>query len=917
MSYEIFTYGGGEILRDLFNGIAAAVGTSSYSTLLKLMGVFGLSWALLETAFHQRFSVNIRWFITFFLVMNLVLIPKTSVLVVDRVKGSTPYAIENVPMGLAFFASVASRIGDTLTSLTESVFTLPNDFKYHEAGTLMAGSIIRTASQFRITDAAFAADIKSYMQQCVQYDVLLGKYSLDELLTTNDIWTLVLKNPSPARAFMHQNTLKTCQEGGTLLNAAWEAEIERALPLYGLRFFESASSKEQAKNELLRYLPLSYQYMAALSDSAAALMQQNMLINAFEEGVLGQAATVGAGAAVQNYAQIRAMQQQRSAYQITGDMAAHWLPIMRNVFEAILYGSFLVLFPLMLLPVGMGILKGYLFSLFWLQTWAPLYAILNRVMTFFAQSKTMAASLTHKAHALSIATLPGIEQVNADMSVVAGYMAMSIPFLSYYLMNKGAAGFSQLATHLGSVTQSAVMHGAEEATSGNYSVGNVSLYNWNADNTSANHFNDNLSYQSGMASMQGHTGAMIHYTPDNTSVIETGHSVSTLPTSINFAESLRATYSQLSEKSSQAAVSHSEQLAKTQTGLYRDLYDYSKHVGHSVSHDNSMTHSQSTSTSETLNHYQSLVDTFAEQQGLSTSQAFNVLASASVSGSTGKWFKLPEISGQVGLQGVSDARQQEAFNAAHDFIQQQSFSEVTESAVRASQDTHYRTGNDTSERLSTSINSSFDVANSLRNELTTSLQQTTSYREAASLASDEASTINTVANQQFVNHLQQEMGITAAEHLLTRNPAAAHAKAAEFVEAHHSNILQQTALEKGLSEHTATSAKFKKEADILAQEGEKEVYANTLTGNADSQYKGPPIANPADHKISDTIRSHQEKTQRKLEDGQQEIKSGGHDRKAQVENESQKNTLKKAMGGALKSLLSWAKQEDTPKNEKK
>jgi len=909
MSYEIFTYGGGEILRDLFNGIAAVVGTSSYGTLLKLMGVFGLSWALLETAFHQRFSINIRWFITFFLVMNLILIPKTSVMIIDRVKGSTPYAIENVPMGLAFFASVASRIGDSLTTLTESVFTLPTDFQYHEAGTLMAGSIIRTASQFRITDAAFAADIKSFMQQCVHYDVLLGKYTLDELLMTHDIWALVLDNPSPARAFIYQNTIKTCIDGGTLLHNAWEAEIERALPLYGLRFFESARNKEEAKNELLRYLPLSYHYMAGLSDSAAKLMQQNMLINAFEEGMLGQAATVGAGAAVQNYAQIRAMQQQRSAYQITGEMAAHWLPIMRNVFEAILYGSFLVLFPLMLLSVGIGILKGYLLSLFWLQTWAPLYAILNRVMTFFAQSKTLSASLTHQDHALSIATLPGIEQVNADMSVVAGYMAMSIPFLAYYLVTKGAAGFSQLATHLGGVTQSAVMHGAEEATSGNYSVGNVSLYNWNADNTSAHHFNDNLSYQSGMTSMQSQTGAMIHYTPDNTSVIETGHSISNIPTSIHFAESLRATYSELSEKSTQAALSQGEQLAKTQTGLYRDLYDYSQHYGKSLSHDNTLGHSESTSQSETLNHYESLVNTFAERHGLSTSQAFSVLGSASA-GVGGNWFGVA-ASGRMELQGISDARQQEVFDAAEDFIQQSSFSAVTESAVKVSQDSHLRTGNDAGERLSANINSAFDVANSLRSDMHTSLQQADSYREAASLAHDKASTINTIANQQFVNALEKEMGITAAEQLLTRHPEAAHAKAATFVKEQHAHILEQTAAEQGLSSAATIHAQFKKASHILSEEGQKAINTQSFIDKTHVLYEGQQVTSTKAAETKEKALNRKEDAQQKIDAGKSHIKQEGEERKMQVKKEAHENvnTVKKAFTGALKGIFKWREHE--------
>ena len=42
MNFEVFTYGGGEFLRLVFNGIAAIVGTGDYVTALKLAALVGV-----------------------------------------------------------------------------------------------------------------------------------------------------------------------------------------------------------------------------------------------------------------------------------------------------------------------------------------------------------------------------------------------------------------------------------------------------------------------------------------------------------------------------------------------------------------------------------------------------------------------------------------------------------------------------------------------------------------------------------------------------------------------------------------------------------------------------------------------------------------------------------------------------------
>jgi conjugal transfer mating pair stabilization protein TraG len=86
----------------------------------------------------------------------------------------------------------------------------------------------------------------------------------------------------------------------------------------------------------------------------------------------------------------KASLQQRASYEIAGEMARQALPVMKNVFEAIAYGAFVFIFPLIVLPNGYQTLATYLGILIWIQLWAPLYAILNLIMLLTAQAKGIA-----------------------------------------------------------------------------------------------------------------------------------------------------------------------------------------------------------------------------------------------------------------------------------------------------------------------------------------------------------------------------------------------------------------------------------------------------------------------------------------------------------------------------------------------
>src|SRR6185437_16218431 len=173
------------------------------------------------------------------------------------------------------------------------------------------------------------------------------------------------------------------------------------------------------------------------------------------------------------------------------------LSVLKVVVEILFYGLFPIVVVISIFPGGWVVIKKYLIALFWIQSWAPLYAILNMVMNVYGKSKSIAAVTTIGKGAFNIYALRGLSEANEWISSVAGYAMMSVPFLSYGIIHYGAGALSQLSTHFGSVTQSAASHAAEEATTGNYSMGNTHFDTHNRSNISGFKYDTNASVLTG------------------------------------------------------------------------------------------------------------------------------------------------------------------------------------------------------------------------------------------------------------------------------------------------------------------------------------------------------------------------------------------------------------------------------------
>ncbi len=778
MTYQVITYGNGEVLKGVFDAIAMCLNShtgSLFQPLMRLGLGIGSLWGLAYAIWGDYMKALSGWLIPLFAITSLLLVPHTRVFIKDPVFNYNNH-VDHVPFGLAMSTSLISKIGYSMTEHIEKIFTQPDDLKYQKTGCLFAANLIQQAKTFRITNEDLASNMREFVGHCIVYDVMLGrKYTIEDLRHTDDIWGLVSTQASPVRSFVWKEPHKsgeasarpeiiTCREGVVRFNRLWGIELDRSATLFGQKIF-GKNGLINPKVTLLQHLQSSYDFLLNNSKSALDIMKQQMMIYAVVDGIEQKSVALGNAP---NFAARRAYLQQRSTYETLGAMAGETLPTMKAVLEAIAYASFIFVIPLAVLPFGWRFFSSWIQTLLWLQMWAPLYAILNYIMTMAARSKSLAAlSLSNEA-GVTIASSVGLINANADIAAMAGYLAMSIPFLAIALV-KGVSSFVHMASHLGNVSQGAASMAAGEAVSGNYSFGNVSEGNRQISNTNMLSHSAAASYRSGLFSQSDGRTDMVT-TADGQQIVSVG--TSNVPVTVNKAETESAIKTEQSGRSYQKALQHNEAAGISFGETLRGLAETSRQEGHTQNLSDQRSHGKTIDQSSSVTKVGQIVRDFAKNHNVSEEQAASLIGQASING---KLFGTgASLTGSIDGKAVS----QKAITEAYKIGQDEQFQQATREAVQVVQNQSYTQNDEESKRRSESISTSWENSQSLRTEASKSFRESEDLQRQASWIKSNAATINTNFTQQAIegvanmpaDNARGRIGMQGVAYMAAHNP---------------------------------------------------------------------------------------------------------------------------------------------------
>jgi conjugal transfer mating pair stabilization protein TraG len=490
MESVIYTFGGGEALWKVFNGIAIifSSGSGYMTSIMKLSMAIGGLWAAFRAILGANMGIFGKdYFVPTYLILNLLLIPTTSVHIIDEVNPGFKYSkVDHVPVGIAVIASTASQISKLVTNTIEGAFTAVDANQYGKTGPMFAARLVAMSRHMTVSDPIMRQNLKDFVRQCftlplVWTNMLAGKKAA---LETTDILGLIESNPhswlgSYWRKEGGDSAFLYCKEGVAKAKEVMKLEVPNSLVGLATNLFGDNNVDAMAANKRLKtYFDDAWVTLAKNTSSAHEVAGQQMMMNIYRES--GDDKREEFGLARRNpelvaLSSARAKYQQNAGFLVGAQMVGSMLPSLQSTMLAILCILFVVIVPMTILPGGLKTLGMWVKLIIWVESWPIFFAIVNCISLIMASGR--GAALVSTGAGLSLLTQNDLADAAWDAYCYAESFMAIVPVIAWAVISQSGYALANLA---GTITRSVNGLSSKigaETTDGNLSFDNQSFNN--------------------------------------------------------------------------------------------------------------------------------------------------------------------------------------------------------------------------------------------------------------------------------------------------------------------------------------------------------------------------------------------------------------------------------------------------------
>ena len=827
MTFDFICHGSGEAMYLVLNAVATffngkGAAKSGFGMLFNSVTTVGVAAIAYSLATNLQLMATLKRLTGLFFVVFLLNNISADVRIVDKITNSQSKVVANVPYVLASTISVSSQVGNFLAEKFDSLFAMPYSSKYTESGLVMSSKVLAQASKMQIPDPVLNQHMKQFVSECVIFNgITKGKFTMNDLNQSKDVWAYLKDRVSPRFGFRYGKEYLSCQQIANKIDAEWDSVLKKAPLAYGLA---KDSKSKRVQIELRADIASSYAFLTKVSQDAGTIMRQNIMRNMIDAGALSSLERDDPQAAIQAYSAARAKTSQESSMKLIGMIGSGFLTPLKIVIEALFYGIFPIVAVIALLPGGLQVAKTYLIALFWIQSWAPLYAILNMVMTVYGR-KTALSTL----NACGTKGFIGLQAVGAlgeaSSSVVAAASSAIpyIPMLSYLIFKSGAGALTQLSTSMMMQANSAAGAAAEEGLTGRYSLSSTNFDTHQLHNTGGFRFDNNADVRAfGAVTTQGSSGELrtVH---QNNIVDNIDPAISSIGGRVSLSETVSASCQSAADESHRHSISDSQ----SSQFSYSSALDKFKKIddvrSNSLSVDNNATHTESSNKGSAISKLNAMNEQLANELGMSESSAKSMAASvkagtpfSSIIGSGGS------LSGE--FRTSKDFH--DKVSVAKNFMENNNYDETFRAAVDEAKTISERAGDSELKSLSTGVVADYKEAQQYSESSTNALAKEKHYRDMSQFVESNSSSHEANLNQDFGKYLQNKYGSDTPTVLLDSKLKTSEMKsfANDYIDKpiaqhlHNKNDIEQT-----YNDH---AVKFNKDNVLKQQDDNNEKVVN-------------------------------------------------------------------------------------------
>lgn len=486
-AFVFYAYWNGNQIRDLFEGLVSVTAGAGFVQLAAFLVVTGLVAALLIGAVRGEGKHVISYFACAVLFWFVAIVPKASV-VIEDVRSHTVYNVDNVPLSMAFFASVSSRIGHWLTQAYETAFIPADVAKYSSFGAVYPQRVMEVLQRTGPVTVQGRETLQSVLKNCVLPEVVLDSRKADQAMASSDLWTMIKSDGwvNPARlAVMPDGSVAKCPQA--------VAELEQVLTtveLPALKRWVGVKLDPEATNpttSIAASITQTESLLVGISRSAESSLKHSLMLTALPKVMSGHAVNIaGPAAMASTLARAQGNLAGEINYRTMAKMAEDALPKIRNALEFVVIAMFPVV-ALIALVSGTGmanVVRSYITLLLTVQLWPALSSVVNYLVIAHDLHPFTLLAQNFGGSSLQAATM--IRETGASSQAIAGALLCAVPVISYALVRAGDMAVGQLVGGLMQPAQSAATSQGASIAAGNISQGNVSVSNVSANNVSSN-----------------------------------------------------------------------------------------------------------------------------------------------------------------------------------------------------------------------------------------------------------------------------------------------------------------------------------------------------------------------------------------------------------------------------------------------
>lgn len=397
----------------------------------------------------------------------------------DKADNTKSGIVTQVPWAVGYPLALFTTLEYRLGAIYETATSIPNGVRYSDSGFLTPVSIFSQATSHKIVDPVLFQNLDNYITECVIPDLESGYKDYQTLISTDDIWSYMSNtNPTIISQYVNDDntmTLKGCNDFYSALNSKMVNYVSASG--VGMQFISDAINFNSAST-VSSILGVANSYLINSSKSASQVLMQNISLNTFSESFKNYA-TINGGSS-SNYAYgVGAGESQANAQMIiSGIIGAKYIPVMKGILTVIVIGLTPIMALMMITPIGMKTVIGYMMMLFWLSTWHLGDAILNHiVLTKTKDTLTNLGDVTIQNRGI-------LEQSISNYTDMAGSMYWMIPTIGLII----ASGFSLMALSSLNTAMSSSLNRTMASAGASAGLGNANFGNVSHDSYSANKF---------------------------------------------------------------------------------------------------------------------------------------------------------------------------------------------------------------------------------------------------------------------------------------------------------------------------------------------------------------------------------------------------------------------------------------------